>query len=70
MRGQRLHISMRGILMVFPTNDVNVFKEIKAEIRAKSNIITNLVRLQLWLPDSHIDDGLQVLDAEPRNRLT
>ena len=31
-----------------PTNDANVFKEIKAEISAKSNIINNSVRHLRW----------------------
>ncbi|MFS0823142.1 3-keto-5-aminohexanoate cleavage protein [Bacillus sp. 1P02SD] len=48
-----------------PTNDVNVFKEIKAEITAKSDIITQFSTAPAMVPESHIDDGLQVLDAEP-----
>ena len=39
MLGQRLHIYMLGIRKGCRTNDVNVFKEIKAEVSAKCNII-------------------------------
>ena len=48
-----------------PTNDANVFKEIKAEIIAKSNIITQFSTAPAMNPESHIDDGLQTLEAEP-----
>ena len=48
-----------------PTNDVNVFKEIKNEVSAKCNIIQQFSTAPAMIPDSHIDDGLQVLDAYP-----
>jgi 3-keto-5-aminohexanoate cleavage enzyme len=49
-----------------PTNDVNVFKEIKSEILAKApSIITQFSTAPAMVPESHIDDGLQVLDALP-----
>lgn len=48
-----------------PTNDVNVFKEIKAEVGAKSNIIQQFSTAPAMIPGTHIDDGLQVLDAYP-----
>lgn len=48
-----------------PTNDVNVFKEIKSEVSAKCNIIQQFSTAPAMIPESHIDDGLQVLDAYP-----
>jgi 3-keto-5-aminohexanoate cleavage enzyme len=48
-----------------PTNDVNVFKEIKAEVSAKCNIIQQFSTAPAMNATSHIDDGLQVLDAYP-----
>jgi 3-keto-5-aminohexanoate cleavage enzyme len=58
------HIHARD-LQGRPTNDVNVFKEIKAEVSAKCNIIQQFSTAPAMNATSHIDDGLQVLDAEP-----
>lgn len=59
------HIHARDSYGV-PTNDVNVFKEIKSEVLAKApNIITQFSTAPAMVPESHIDDGLQVLDALP-----
>ena len=46
-----------------PTNDVNVFKAINAEVSAKCNIIQQFSTAPAMIPESTIDDGLQVLDA-------
>lgn len=48
-----------------PTNDVNVFREIKSEVSAKCNIIQQFSTAPAMIPESHINDGLQVLDALP-----
>ena len=48
---QRLPMFMREILQGKPTNDGNVFKEIKAEITAKSNIITQFSTAPAMNPD-------------------
>ncbi|MGK7377323.1 3-keto-5-aminohexanoate cleavage protein [Planococcus sp. 1R117A] len=45
------------------TNDVNVFKEINAQVGAKSNIIQQFSTAPAMIPESTIDDGLGVLDA-------
>lgn len=45
------------------TNDVNVFKEINAQVGAKSNIIQQFSTAPAMIQDSTIDDGLSVLDA-------
>ncbi len=45
------------------TNELDVFKEINTEIRARCNIIQQFSTAPAMIPGSTVDDGLSVLDA-------